>query len=460
MVQFADGDPTQLPGSVWGQVVNAGAFQTLSNRVTLVEAMPLAFGGYVDVNTTAGQALARSYLQAVANGTYDSVYRQAGALIRDGGFPDAILRLGWEFDGGWYPWSSRGNCDMWQAAFRHVHDVFASVSPSFRFDWNATSAYLPANAQCAWPGDNYVDIVGLNYYDKGVPVAYDPVNQTWVDQNGAFSSSVLPNLVFQRDFAIAHGKMVSYPEWALASGGTEGRGGGDDPAFIQGMYDWMNGLPDSGPGSLAYQSYFNVDTPNDGFHALSHFPKSQALYRQLFGPTAAGPVAPPAAPSLPPAAPSPPPAAPSLPPPAAPTVPPITPPVNLPPQVFQAEQSNTNLPAENVWPGYHGSGALCCWGTQGQYLTFTFNVPSAGMTALGVRYSSGNSDSYRRIELDGSLIAGRQTFAKTPNWSTWSVLSLNRSLSAGSHSLKIWFDAPSGSANYPNIDELTVDDQA
>ncbi len=39
------------------------------------------------------------------------------------------------------------------------------------------------------------------------------------------------------------------------------------------MYDWMNGLPSTGAGSLAYHSYFNEDTSNDGFHMLSHFPE-------------------------------------------------------------------------------------------------------------------------------------------------------------------------------------------
>jgi hypothetical protein len=284
VVQFADGSSSQFTGSVWGQVIQDGKFQTLANRLTLVESVPLSFdGGFVDASTAAGQATARASLQATANGTNDGIYRLAARYLRDGGYGDAIIRLGWEFDGGWYPWSSNGNCALWQTAWRRVHDVFRSVSPNFRFDWNATASYLPTQAACAWPGDNYVDIVGLDYYDKGLAAAYDPATGTWADPAGVFNTQVLPNLRYQRDFAIAHGKQVSYPEWALATGGSEARGGGDNPAFIQGMYDWMASLPATGPGSLAYQSYFNEDAAHDGLHRLDHFPNAQARYRQLFG---------------------------------------------------------------------------------------------------------------------------------------------------------------------------------
>lgn len=49
----------------------------------------------------------------------------------------------------------------------------------------------------------------------------------------------------------------------------------------------MNGLPDSGPGSLAYHAYFNEGTANDGNHALLHFPNSEERFRSLFRHSAA-----------------------------------------------------------------------------------------------------------------------------------------------------------------------------
>ncbi len=49
------------------------------------------------------------------------------------------------------------------------------------------------------------------------------------------------------------------------------------------MYDWMHDLPNTGPGSLAYQAYFNEDQAHDGLHRLDAFPNSRIRFAQLFG---------------------------------------------------------------------------------------------------------------------------------------------------------------------------------
>ncbi len=59
VVQFGDvrsGDA--FDSSVWGEVVNAGAMQTISGRVDLVESVPLGFGNFVDTSTAGGRAAA------------------------------------------------------------------------------------------------------------------------------------------------------------------------------------------------------------------------------------------------------------------------------------------------------------------------------------------------------------------------------------------------------------------
>ncbi len=221
VVQFADQNADRFTSSVWGEVVNAGGWQTLSNRVQLVESIPLGFGTNGDVRTAAGQTNARAALQATVNGTYDANYTVAANYLKSGGFGDAILRLGWEYDGTWYPWSAAADCSLYQAAYRHVHDLFEHVSTGFRYELTSTASYMskPGGVACAWPGDQYVDIVGLDQYDKGFGTAYNTATGSWTDPIAVFQTKTLPNLRFQRDFAIAHGKAVSYPEWGLASGG-------------------------------------------------------------------------------------------------------------------------------------------------------------------------------------------------------------------------------------------------
>ncbi len=107
--------------SVWGEVVKAGELQTIAgNDQRWSSPIPLAFGAFVDASTATGQATARAQLQATVNGANDVGYRVAAQYLRDGGYGDAIIRLGWEFDGGWMPWSSNGNQALWVTAFRHV----------------------------------------------------------------------------------------------------------------------------------------------------------------------------------------------------------------------------------------------------------------------------------------------------------------------------------------------------
>ncbi len=125
-------------------------------------------------------------------------------------------------------------------------------------------------------------------------------------------------------------------------------------------------------------------------------------------------------------------------------------------QTIPAGTSATNLPTENVWPGAQDPPYICCWGSQDQYVTFSFSA-NAGSTNLALRYSAGNGPAHRKIELDGSVWVADQAFAATADWNTWTTLTLNQpALAAGPHTLKVWFDAAAGSDQYINLDNLTV----
>ena len=71
------------------------------------------------------------------------------------------------------------------------------------------------------------------------------------------SLDVANELSARAAFATAHDKQVSYPEWGLC------QEPGDDPGFIQAMFDFMSSLPASGRGSLGYESYFMGNPSND-----------------------------------------------------------------------------------------------------------------------------------------------------------------------------------------------------
>ncbi len=273
VVQFADIHEAAFTSSVWGEVTKAGAFQTLARQITLVESIPLAFGDFLPPGA-AGRATARANLQATVDGAHDAEYRVAANYLRNGGYPDAIIRLGWEFDGDWMPWSAPGNEALWIDAYRHVADIFRSVSSVVPLRLERQRR-IPPERPRRLPGRQLRRRRRPRRVRQGPVHGLGPgrprVGSIRCRRSGS-SGTTSPT---QRDFAIAHGKPVSFPEWALTGvdGNVTSNVGGDDPTFIQGMSDWINGLPANGPGSLSYQSYFNEDT-EDGHHRIdaNYFP--------------------------------------------------------------------------------------------------------------------------------------------------------------------------------------------
>jgi hypothetical protein len=121
----------------------------------------------------------------------------------------------------------------------------------------------------AYPGDQYVNIIGVDSYDD-----WPPANTRggWQMQlNGPYG------LNFWLNFAKAHGKFFSVPEWGIASGGMwPGHEGGDDPAYIKDMYDFFA----ANKKWIAYESYFS-----DGGTSIydpDQNPQASAEYQQLW----------------------------------------------------------------------------------------------------------------------------------------------------------------------------------
>ncbi len=248
-----------MTGSAWGQFERKHAIQTLSRRVQPTITIPLNIGN-ADAETPEGIEQIKFGLTAVANGLYDKAYAKVAKRLVTAGFESAILRLGHEPDHKLYPHSVvGGNHEQYKAAFRHVHDIFErQAGAEFLFDYNL-NAHITKHAELAYPGDEYVDIVGLDFYDKA----------PW--------ATILKRLEFHRGFAIEKGKLLSFPEFGLA---LESSGGnGDNPVFLQNVYDWITSLPENGPGSLVYVNYFN----NPKRFNLDNFPQSKKLFKELFG---------------------------------------------------------------------------------------------------------------------------------------------------------------------------------
>ncbi|MBM0236353.1 beta-mannanase [Micromonospora sp. ATA32] len=139
-------------------------------------------------------------LSRISAGDFDSYLLSWAKGIKSLGYPVAI-RFAHEMNGWWYPWSEMVNGNRpgdYIKAWRHVHDLFKAAgvanvtwvwSPNVR--WDDSTPKISAH----YPGDDYVDWVGLSgYYGTGAFSGYrsfDAIFKTTVEEIRAFSGKPL-----------------------------------------------------------------------------------------------------------------------------------------------------------------------------------------------------------------------------------------------------------------------------
>lgn len=214
----------------------------------------------------------RGRFAAVVAGEYDAHYAAfARAMERRGIAHRVIVRLGWEGNGDWYPWSFQRDPGGFRAAFRRVVATMRAVAPRLRFEW-CVSCRAPRRGGAHWtdgyPGDDVVDLVSMDVYDQWAP------DWTAIVEGDA-------GLREFRAFALKHGKLEAYPEWGC-SFDMKSQGGGDNPRFVEAMAAWIAARP----GGVLYHAYWNTSAggPRGVLHGrgAGRAPAAAAAYHRLF----------------------------------------------------------------------------------------------------------------------------------------------------------------------------------
>jgi hypothetical protein len=246
---------TYLNHETWSDIATPN-WWLRSVRPLTARGVPLVLG--VPLLLSRGETFAQG-----ASGAYDRDFRSlAGHLVRAGD-SDAILRLGWEFNGSWFPWSLSAQGDdspgEFVAYWRRVVTLMRSVrGAAFRFVWNVNNGPEPVDATRAYPGSAYVDYVGVDAYDNGyhVSAAAARWNQIINQPRG---------LNYWLRFARRHDKPLAIPEWGVGNAG-------DDPYYVRKMYAWMKS------NRIGFESFF------DYHESLTSgaYPRAAAQYRALW----------------------------------------------------------------------------------------------------------------------------------------------------------------------------------
>ena len=214
-----------------------------------------------------------STLPGGAAGAYDHHFGQLARLLIARGQGSATIRLGWEFNGGWYRWNAALAPVSFVTYWRRIVSAMRrQPGAAFKFDWCLNLGRGTVAPDKVYPGDAYVDYIGADVYDHGWQPGYQDHTKRWqelVEQPYG--------LRWHRDFARAHGKPLSFPEWGAVSD-PAGHGGGDNPHFIRAMHDWI------ASNNVAYHSYFEYDTDKPIRLMTGNFPAAAAEFRRLFGP--------------------------------------------------------------------------------------------------------------------------------------------------------------------------------
>jgi hypothetical protein len=199
-----------------------------------------------------------------AQGRYDRYFRELAQHLVHYGAGSASLRVGWEMNGGWYRWSAAKDPSTWIAFYRRIVTTMRSVpGAKFTFVWNPNTGTRSMNAEAAYPGDKYVDQIGMDVYDWewNAPDATPQSRWVWIETH-------TNGLNWLASFGALHHKPISLPEWGLAQPQDNANGGGgDDPYFVSHLLDWAS------THKVVAEAYFD-----DGTHQLAGFPAAQRTY--------------------------------------------------------------------------------------------------------------------------------------------------------------------------------------
>jgi len=198
----------------------------------------------------------------VLNGDYDEFLKNYAATVSEFDHP-VLFRLGNEMNGDWCPYSSYNtskDTEIFKEFYRYVHQIFTDAgADNVIWVWNPNGKSFPDfqwnDAVMYYPGDEYVDIVGLTAYNTGTYYS----GENWTE----FAELYDP---LYAKYTALYNQPMMITEFASSSVG------GDKNQWIKEMFThiesypdikmavWWNGCDWDAGGNVA-RPYFIDETP-------------------------------------------------------------------------------------------------------------------------------------------------------------------------------------------------------
>jgi len=235
-------------------------------------------------------------LRSVAAGRFNTRYRALAADLVANQLSDAYLRFGSEFNGRWATATAVGRPDLFVKAWKQVVTSMRSVDgAAFDFVWAPNVWRYHMNPVRAYPGDGWVDAVGLTVYDKGQYYPFpENCNRKCVQERRRRTWENIVNgrqagfgLDFWANFARGHDKPLVFPEYGPVARNAPNPGGGDNPMFFDNFYRWMQSNRDvvdwHTPWAWTAGPHFVGPPELKHESAYPALPRASEAFRRLFG---------------------------------------------------------------------------------------------------------------------------------------------------------------------------------
>ena len=200
-------------------------------------------------------------LSQVASGVGDDAFRAVAKVIATNRPKDRIiyLRTGWEFNGNWMKWASRGQEKQFVIAFQRFATVFRRSSHRFRVIWCPNIGQQ--DPELSYPGNDFVDVIGMDFYHQ----PWDPQSPLTAWQ---FMRSRSYGLDWLTEFAARQQKPLCIPEWGVRSDGLM--------LYVSAVAHWCN------ENKVLFHSYWDSDAAYPGRLSEDRNPGTGAAFRAAF----------------------------------------------------------------------------------------------------------------------------------------------------------------------------------
>jgi hypothetical protein len=216
---------TYLPGDVWSNIEGHPRFldawahwrRAKADRMFVLN-VPMLERSEEHVP----DSVVRDELRRGAAGDYDDHFRALAERLVGLGVPDTVVVLGWEMNGITYTHRCGPDPQAWKMYWNRIVTAMRTVhGQKFRFDFAPSRGRDAIAWTRCYPGDDVVDVIGMDAYDQPSGKTFDEqVNEPY-------------GLRKHVNFAAAHGKVISYPEWGLFRNG-------DNPEYMRRMLRWID----------------------------------------------------------------------------------------------------------------------------------------------------------------------------------------------------------------------------